>query len=110
MKRSLVIVSLALLAASSCRSTKDDGLIVASGHVEATEVLVSTKVAGHLERLSVDEGSLVQAGQELARLDTTDTRLALQAARAERALAEAELRLRLNGSRIEDVGEAEAQV
>ncbi len=110
MKRSLVIVSLALLAASSCRSTKDDGLIVASGHVEATEVLVSTKVAGYLERLSVDEGSLVQAGQELARLDTTDTRLALQAAGAERALAEAELRLRLNGSRIEDVREAEAQV
>ena len=52
----------------------------------------------------------MKPGQELARIDTTDTRLALQAARAERALAEAELRLRLNGSRIEDVREAEAQV
>jgi HlyD family secretion protein len=110
MKRSLEIVFLALLAASSCRRAKDDGLIVASGHVEATEVLVSTKVAGNLEHLSVDEGSLVKPGQELARIDTTDTRLALQASRAERALAEADLRLRLNGSRVEDVREAEAQV
>ncbi len=110
MKRSLVIVLLAVLAASSCRSAKDEGLIVASGHVEATEVLVSTKVAGYLEGLAVDEGSLVKAGQELARIDTTDTRLALQAARAERAQADAELRLRLNGSRVEDVREAEAQV
>jgi HlyD family secretion protein len=110
MKRNLVIVSLAVLAAGGCRNARDEGLIVASGHVEATEVLVSTKVAGNLERLAVDEGSLVKAGQELARLDTTDTRLALQAARAERAQADAELRLRLNGSRIEDVREAEAQV
>jgi HlyD family secretion protein len=110
MKRSLVIVFLALLATSSCRQAKDGGWIVASGHVEATEVLVSTKVAGNLERLAVDEGTLVTPGQELARIDTTDTRLALQAARAERALADAELRLRRNGSRIEDVREAEAQV
>ena len=48
----------------------------------------------------------VAAGQELARIDTTDTRLALDAARAERAQAEAELRLRLAGSRVEDVREA----
>jgi HlyD family secretion protein len=58
----------------------------------------------------VDEGQAVSAGQELARIDTTDIRLALDAARAERAQAEAELRLRLAGSRVEDVREAQAQV
>lgn len=110
MKHRIVIVALAVLAGSSCRGAREDGVIVASGHVEATEVLVSAKVAGNLERLSVDEGSLVKPGQELARIDTTDARLALQAARAERALADAELRLRLNGSRVEDVREAQAQV
>ena len=83
---------------------------MASGHVEATEVLVSAKVAGTLESRAVDEGQTVAAGQELARIDTTDTRLALDAARAERAQAEAELRLRLAGSRVEDVREARAQV
>jgi HlyD family secretion protein len=81
---------------------------VASGHVEAADVLVSAKVAGTLESRAVDEGQTVSAGQELARIDTTDTRLALAAARAERA--QAELRLRLAGSRVEDVREARAQL
>jgi HlyD family secretion protein len=95
---------------TACHKAPDPGLIVASGHVEATEVLVSTKVAGTIDSLAVDEGTTVAAGQELARIDTTDTRLALDAARADRALAEAELRLRLAGSRVEDVREAQAQV
>jgi len=98
------------LAGAACRKGDDAGTIVASGHVEATEVLVSTKVPGTIESLSVDEGSVVDAGQELARIDTTDTRIALDAARAERAQADAELRLRLAGSRVEDVREARAQV
>ena len=98
------------LAVAACRRGPDDGTIVASGHVEATEVMVSTKVAGTIETLAVDEGATVAAGQEIARLDTTDTRLALDAARAERAQAAAELRLRLAGSREEDVKEAEAQL
>jgi len=98
------------LPGTACRRGDDSGLIVASGHVEATEVLVSTKVPGTVETLSVDEGSVVTAGQELARIDTTDTRIALDAARADRAQADAELRLRLAGSRVEDVREARAQV
>lgn len=114
MKRRACLTPLALvvaaLSASACREGDAPGLIVASGHVEATEVLVSTKAAGTIERLAVDEGSVVAAGQELARIDTTDTRLALAAARAERAQAEAELRLRRAGARVEDVREAEAQV
>jgi HlyD family secretion protein len=109
MKRSLAAL-LAVLAAAGCRRAGPDGPIVASGHVEATEVTVSSKVPGHLERLAVDEGSVVAAGQEIARVETTDTRLALDAARAERAQADAELRLRVAGSRVEDVREAAAQV
>jgi HlyD family secretion protein len=104
-----LVVAVALLG-GACRRAADPGLIVASGHVEATEVLVSTKVAGTVESLSVDEGSVVKPGQELARIDTTDTRLALEAARADRAQADADLRLRLAGSREEEVKEARAQV
>jgi len=114
MKRRMRAVCLSLATATvlggACRNSDDAGLIVASGHVEATEVLVSTKVAGTIESRAVDEGQTVSAGQELARIDTTDIRLALDAARAERAQAEAELRLRLAGSRVEDVREAQAQV
>jgi HlyD family secretion protein len=110
MKRLVVMLLGAPLVAAGCGGKAMNGPIVASGHVEATEVRVSTKVAGTLEHLAVDEGSKVVAGQELARIDTTDTRLALDAARAERAQAAAELRLRLAGSREEDVRAAEAQV
>jgi HlyD family secretion protein len=107
MKR--VALLLAVLAATGCRRGAQDGAIVASGHVEATEVTVSSKVPGRLERLSVDEGAVVGAGQQLAQLDTTDTRLSLDAARAERAQADAQLRLLVAGSRVEDVREAAAQ-
>jgi len=114
MRRTAIAVASAVLAlalaGAACRRGDDSGLIVASGHVEATEVLVSTKVPGTIESLSVDEGSVVTAGQELARIDTTDTRIALDAARADRAQADAELRLRVAGSRVEDVREARAQV
>jgi HlyD family secretion protein len=110
MKRTALLTLLAALTAAGCRRGDDLGLIVASGHVEATEVLVSSKVAGTVDRLLVDEGASVEIGQALAEVDTTDTRLALAAARAERELAAAELRLRLAGSRAEDVREAEAQL
>lgn len=100
----------AALAFAACRAGDQAAPIVASGHVEATEVVVSTKLAGTVESLGVEEGAAVAALQELARIDVTDVRLALDAARAERALAEAELRLRLSGSRVEDVREAGAHV
>jgi HlyD family secretion protein len=99
-----------LTTLAACGNGEDPTRIVASGHVEATEVLVSSKVAGTVETLAVDEGDAVTEGQELARLDTTDTELALQAARAERALADADLRLRVAGTREEEIKEAEAQV
>ncbi len=110
MKRSAAVVLGTALLAAGCGRGDEDGRILASGHVEATEVLISTKVGGTLEHLAVDEGSTVEAGQELARIDTVDTLLALESAKAERALAQAELRLRLAGTRKEDILEAKAQL
>jgi HlyD family secretion protein len=108
MSRTAAIL-LALLAGACGR---DDGgdRITASGHVEATEVRVATKVPGIIEAVRVLEGDRVAAGQEIARLDTTDTRLAVDAARAEKRQADAELQLRVAGSRKEDIAEAAAQV
>ena len=81
-----------------------------SGHVEATEVRLSAEVGGRLLELRVDEGSRVKAGDVIAQLDTRDTELALARARAERDQADAQLRLLLAGSRVEDLRQAEAQV
>ena len=106
--------SLAVLAASAaltcCGRSEPAGLITASGHVEATEVRIAAKTPGTLAALRVDEGDRVAAGQTLAEVDTIDIELALDAARAERSQADAELRLRRAGSRKEDIAEARAQV
>ena len=106
--RSALALAAALLA-QACGKGEDAGIIRASGHVEATEVRLSTKIAGTVESFPGTEGERVAADQEIARVDATDVRLALTAARAERAQAAAELDLRRAGSRPEDVREAAAQ-
>lgn len=106
-----VFLTALLLALAAChREAKDPSLLVASGHVEATDVRVSTKIAGRLQAFGVQEGDKVQAGQELARIDTTDLGLAVQQAQAEREQATAELGLRVAGPTREEIGQAAAQV
>ena len=56
------------------------------------------------------EGDRVAAGDVVARIDTRDTELQIQRARAERDAADAQLRLLRAGSRGEDIRQAEAQV
>jgi len=107
----LLILLVALtLALAACRSDRGPQGLVAAGHVEATEVRVSPEVGGKLVAFPLKEGDLVTRGQEVARLDPTDVRLALAAAQAERAGAAAELALRRSGARKEEIAEAEAQV
>jgi multidrug efflux pump subunit AcrA (membrane-fusion protein) len=73
----VVLLSMAGALAGGCRRPQDTSQIVASGHVEATDVRISAKVPGRLQTVSVREGDAVAAGQELARTETTDLRLAL---------------------------------
>lgn len=80
-----------------------------SGHVEATEVHVAAEVGGRVLELRVNEGDRVARGDVVARLDTEATELELSRARAERAGADAQLRLLQAGARGEDVRQAEAQ-
>jgi HlyD family secretion protein len=110
MRRPLATLFLGSAAVVGCGRSQDPSLIVASGHVDATDVRIATKVPGRLESFGLREGDVVAAGQELARVDATDLRLALRQAQAEREQAAAELRLRLAGARKEDVAELTAQV
>ena len=80
-----------------------------SGYIEATEVHVAAEVGGRLIDLKVAEGDRVSAGSVIAQLDTADAQLALRRAQADRQAADAQLRLLLAGSRIEDIRQAEAQ-
>jgi HlyD family secretion protein len=104
-----IFLGAALVLASACaRKTPADRVRV-SGQVEATDVRVAAQVGGRVLELHVGEGDRVHAGDVVARLDSRDAQLALGRASAERAQADAQLRLLLAGSRGEDIRQAEAQ-
>ncbi len=68
--------------------------VVASGRAAAVrEARVSTRTPGTVLSVGVREGDPVRAGQLLARLDTTETIMALVEARARMRQAEAEFRV-----------------
>lgn len=46
-----------------------EGFASGNGRIEATEIDVATKLPGRLERLFVDEGDFVKAGQPLAKME-----------------------------------------
>ena len=100
----------AALLTAGCAAKAPADRVRASGNVEATEVQVSPKVGGQMLELKVDEGDRVKQGQVIAVLDTTDARLALQRAKADRDQAAAQLALLEAGSRVEDIRQAQAQV
>jgi multidrug efflux pump subunit AcrA (membrane-fusion protein) len=98
------------LVMSACANDTPDNTLRVSGHVEATEVHVASEVGGRILELGFDEGARLNQGDVIATLDTRDTELQLQRARADREGAVAQLRLLEAGSRVEDIRQAEAQV
>ncbi|UCF67050.1 MAG: efflux RND transporter periplasmic adaptor subunit [Acidobacteriota bacterium] len=98
------------LGCSDLANDGEPGRILVSGHMEATEVRISTKIGGTLKWFPVEEGNRVEQGQKIAQIDTVDLELNLAAVRAESDLARAELELRRSGYRAEEIAEARAQV
>ncbi len=105
--RALVLILVALAAACRGEAPAPTG---ASGYVEATDTRVASEVAGRVESVTVREGERVSAGQTVITLSNPDLGLQLTRLEAERAAADAQLRLLLAGSRVEDIDQAEAQV
>jgi HlyD family secretion protein len=109
-KSRCLVCAVALVTASACGPEKPENTLRVSGHVEATEVHVAAEVGGRILELRVGEGDRLDRGGVVAMLDTRDTELQIQRARADRATAVAQLRLLQAGSRVEDIRQAEAQV
>jgi HlyD family secretion protein len=98
------------LASAGCRQEAPTDRVRVSGHVEADDVQLAGEVGGRVLELAIAEGDRVTAGQVIARLDTRDAELTIARLRADRAQADAQLRLLQAGSRPEDVRQADAQV
>ncbi|MCX8999359.1 HlyD family efflux transporter periplasmic adaptor subunit [Rhizobiaceae bacterium BDR2-2] len=73
-----------------------DGIAMGNGRIEATEIDISTKLAGRLKDITVREGDFVTAGQVLAVMDT-DT-LEAQKRQAEAQLRRAKIGIDTAGS------------
>ena len=80
------------------------------GNVEIREVQLGFRVGGRIERLLVDEGDKVAAGQMLAELDTRPLGDKLASAEARYESASANAARDANGSRPQQVSEARAAV
>jgi HlyD family secretion protein len=98
------------VAACGCTTAVKSATPRVSGQVEATEVHVAPEVGGRVLDIPVVEGDRIRKGDLIATLDTRDADLALRGADAERAQADAQLRLLLAGSRPEEIAQAQAQV
>jgi HlyD family secretion protein len=92
---------------SSC-SRGTDGRIESSGTIEGTDVNIGVEVAGRITSLRVDEGSRVSPGDTLMIVDDTEYQIQLRQALANLASFESAYRLAAEGSRKEDVVQAEA--
>jgi HlyD family secretion protein len=96
--------------ATACRRGGAPGPHRASGYVDATDVRLAAKVPGRVTAVAVTEGMRVKAGDPVATLSPEDIDLALQRTHAERAQADAQVRLLRAGARPEDIQQAQAQV
>ena len=54
------------------------GIASGNGSLEADEIDISTKFAGRVAQVFVDEGDKVKPGQVVARMDTSDLKLRLR--------------------------------
>ena len=64
-------------------ATLPDGVVKSNGRIEATQVDVSSKYAGRLAEVTVEEGSSVTQGQVIARISSPEYEAQLRAAKAD---------------------------
>ena len=66
--------------------------VMGNGRIEATEVTISAKLAGRIEKIYIEEGDLVTNGQKLVEIQTDELRADLLKAKASLAEAEAKVK------------------
>jgi len=107
MKSTIFIIILLMISFAGC-SNESNNKIEASGTIESTNVIVSSKVRGEIKQMLFTEGDKVTKGDTLYILDSEE--LLYQKDRAEAAvnMVDAQLKLMLKGARKEDVLQAKA--
>ncbi|MFC2135925.1 HlyD family secretion protein [Bacteroidota bacterium] len=100
------IALLSIILIPGCGNNGDE-IIEESGTIEATNIIVSSKVAGSIDKILLDEGALADEGDTILIIDHELYDIQLKQASAGRDFAKAQLDLLVKGSRKEDVKQAE---
>lgn len=105
LKIAVIFVSMLLIA--GCGNNMNDTFIEATGTIESTNVIVSSRNAGEVKSILFDEGSRVNAGDTILIIDRESLDYQLEQALASEQIAQAQLDLMLKGARSEDIKQAE---
>lgn len=112
-----VLVLLAFLAggifywrANAAREAAAAQELTLMGNVDVREVSLAFRQSDRIKELLVEAGDTVEAGQVLARLDSRELSLTMQKTRSEIRARESALAKLQNGTRVEEVRQAEANV
>jgi HlyD family secretion protein len=105
-RKYLIFMILAAFA-SGCGNNDNTGSINASGTIESTNIIVSSKTSGEVLKLLVDEGAHVKAGDTIVIIDHSLLDIQLKQASANVDLTSAQLSLMRNGARSEDIKQTE---
>jgi HlyD family secretion protein len=103
----VLAILFAVAPLAGCREPDETS---ASGTIEFTQTDVAGAVPSRVERILVDEGAVVKAGDTLAILKQTGLPQDLEQRRARVAAAEAELRDLQRGARPEELERAQAEL
>ncbi|MGE5679867.1 MAG: HlyD family secretion protein [Bacillota bacterium] len=107
MKPILVSLLFSALVLYGCGNGNDPNKIEASGTIEATNITVSSKVAGQIIKINKDEGENVKSGDTLLTIDHEMLDIQLNQALAGKDVSEAQYKLLKSGARSEDISQAE---
>lgn len=108
MKATKIILSLILLLSIYGCSGENNGLkIEATGTIESTNVTISSKNAGEIKAILLDEGAKVNIGDTILMIDHEALGFQLEQASAAQQISNSQLKLMLKGARTEDIKQAE---
>ena len=106
----LVFVSFSSVSCWSCSKSPTQSAQNLTGYIETVQAYISAPQSGWIEALEAEEGSHVQPGQVLIRLDNDAQQFALKQAQAKLAKARQQLQDIQSGSRQEEIEVVQLQL
>lgn len=106
----IVIATAIWFARSYWQAPKEETVLTLYGNVDIRQISLAFEGSDRVAQMNVDEGDKVKKGQVLAVLDSTSLQLKLAQAKAEAESYQYSLNALSNGSRPEEIKQADANV